>query len=195
MTTHDVRILARTVLDAVLAGDQQPVAVAHPLEFVCIPVLRRPGFGVCGHIWHDDMAAATVHSHSWHLDSQVVAGAVTNEIFTVTEHPDGVHQLLTVDSRGPVDRVTPTGLTVNVQKVQREQHPTGSTYSLQAGAFHTSTPALSGPTLTILSATTVPTTRDQVVAVARASRVRPGRRRHLPTRAALDLIALLRSAL
>lgn len=195
MTTHDARILARTVLDAALAGDRQPVAIAHPLEFVCIPVLRSPGFGVCGHIWHDGIAAATVHSHSWHLDSQVVAGAVTNEIFTVTEHPDGAHQLLEVDSCGPVDRLTPTGLIVNVQKVQREQHLTGSTYCLQAGAFHTSTPALNGPTLTILSATTVPATKDQVVAVARVSRVRPARRRHLSARAALDLIALLRSAL
>jgi hypothetical protein len=195
VTARDVRALARTVLDAVLAGDRQPLAVAHPLDFVCIPVLRSPGFGVCGHIWADGTAAATVHSHSWHLDSQVVAGAVTNEIFTVTEVPRGSHRLLLVDSAGPFDRLTPTGHEVDLARVRREHHRAGSSYRLPAGVFHRSTPVPEGPTLTLLSATTVDGAHDQVVAPARASETPPARRTRLPATAALDLTVLLRSAL
>lgn len=195
MTARDVRTLARTVLDAVLSGDRRPLAVAHPLEFVCIPVLRSPGFGVCGHIWADGVAAATVHSHSWHLDSQVVAGAVTNEIFTVTEDPRGSHQLLVVDSTGPLDRLTPSGHRVGLTPVRRKEHRAGGSYRMPAGEFHRSTPRPAGPTLTLLSAITVDGAVDQVVALARAGEAPPTRRKHLPATAALDLTALLRSAL
>lgn len=194
-TSRDVRGLTRAVLDAVLAGDRRPVAVAHPLDFVCIPVLRSAGFGVCGHVWPGGIAAATVHSHSWHLESQVVAGAVTNEIFAVTEHPDGPHQLLVVDSSGPFDRLTPTGLTVEIRQAHQEQIPAGSSYRLRAGVFHRSTPLPDDLTLTPLSATTVAGARDQVVGTAHTGQVRPARRHELPAPAALDLVALLRGAL
>lgn len=195
MTVHDVRVLARRVLDAVLAGDRRPVAVAHPLDFVCIPVLRSPEFGVCGHVWSDGAAAATVHSHSWHLESQVIVGAITNELFSVSTDPDGAHQLLVVDNSGSVDRLTPTRHTVNVEQVQLERHSAGSSYRLLAGVFHRSTPLPEGPTLTLLSATTVLGARNEVVGSAHTSEVRSTLRRELSAVAALDLVAMLRSAL
>lgn len=193
MTAEEVRILARTVLDAVLTGDRRPVAVAHPLDFVCIPVLRAAGFGICGHIWHDGVAAPTVHSHSWDLESQVITGAVTNEIFAVTDIPGGAFELLVVTSTGALDELTPTGHHVELQISRRELHPAGTSYRLPAGVFHRSTPVAVGPTLTLLSATTVPGAHDRVA--GRPDGAEPIRRSELPIPAALDLTALLRSAL
>lgn len=151
----DLRALARPVLDAILLGERRPVAVAHPLEFVCIPVLRTPGFGVCGHIWQAGQSATTVHCHSWHLNSDVIAGVVLNEVFTVTDCTDGDH-LLSIGSVGPLDCVASTGRTVSVHGRQRALHKAGSSYRLQAGVFHRSTPMSTGPTLTLLAAETVP---------------------------------------
>lgn len=195
MTAEEVRTLARTVLDAVLTGDRRPVAVAHPLDFVCIPVLRSSGFGVCGHIWHDGVAAATVHSHSWDLESQVIAGTVTNEIFTVVDDPDGAHELLDVTSTEAFDELTPTGHHVDLKTSRSDLHLAGTSYRLRAGVFHRSTPGPLGPTLTLLSATTVPGAHDRVAGPRRACRAEPARRSELPAPAALDLTALLRSAL
>lgn len=190
----DLRALTRAILDAVLAGDRPLLAVAHPLEFVCIPILRTRGLGVCGHIWQAGHSAPTVHCHSWDLDSEVVAGAVLNEVFEVTDCPDGDHRMLAVDSAGPLDRIEPTGRTVTARIEQRTLHTAGSSYSLRAGIFHRSTPAPCGPTITLVSGRTVPGARNHIVAVPT---LRQGvtRREELPVPAARALTALLRSAI
>lgn len=190
----DLRALTRTALDAVLTGDQQPVAVVHPLEFVCIPILRSPGFGVCGHIWENSRSAPTIHCHSWHLNSEVVAGAVLNEVFAIADHPGSDHHLLSIDSTGPFDRISPTGRTVVLQDETRTLHRMGTTYSLRAGAFHRSTPVSAGPTLTLLAATAVAGARDQIVAT-RSSQPQAIRREELSARAARTMAELLRSAI
>ncbi|GLY50189.1 hypothetical protein [Lentzea sp. NBRC 102530] len=195
MTGDEVTALARRALDAVLAGDRPPLAVAHPLDFICVPVLRTPGFGVCGHIWHDGETSDTVHSHSWHLDSLVIAGAVTNEVFAVTDDPGGAHELFEVTSTGRLDVFTPAERTVTCTAVRREEHPAGTSYRLPAKSFHRSLPGSAGRTLTLLSATTLPDVCDQVVRPVCSAPVRPVRRRELPHPDALGFAGLLRSAL
>jgi hypothetical protein len=192
-SSPDLRALARAILDTVLAGDRQPVAVAHPLEFVCIPLLRTPGLGVCGHIWQDGQAAPTVHCHSWHLTSEVIAGALFNEVFAVTDCSAGDQHLLDVESTGPLDRIAATGRTVTVRTEQRTLYETGDTYCLRAGVFHRSTPASTGPTITLLAGRTVPGANDRIVA-SRARAQRATRRGELPIPAARALAVLLRSA-
>lgn len=191
----EVRAIARSMLDAVLAGDHRPLAIAHPLEFVCIPILRTPVFGVCGHIWESNRSAPTIHCHSWHLASEVLAGAVLNEVFAVTDRADSDHHLLGIDSLGPLDRITPTGRTVIVRDEERTLYQRGSSYCLPAGAFHRSTPVSDGPTLTLLAATVRPGGRDQIVAATRVGRHATVRREELPSPEARSLAALLRSAL
>lgn len=189
-----LRARARAVLDAILTGDRRPVAIAHPLEFVCVPVLRTPGFGVCGHIWQAGRSDRTIHCHSWRLASEVVLGAVLNEIFAVTDRVDGDHHLLGIDSVGLLDRMAPTGRAVSVASTRRTLHPAGDSYGLRAGVFHRSTPAATGLTLTLLAATTVPGASDQIVA-APARRLQDARRKELPASAARAHAALLRSAI
>ncbi|MFL6125127.1 hypothetical protein [Actinophytocola sp.] len=193
-SSSDLRALARAVLDTILAGDRRPLAIAHPLEFICIPILRTAEFGACGHIWQVGQSALTIHCHSWHLNSYVVAGAVLNEVFAVTDSPDGEHHLLSVDSTGSLDRMTSTGRAVTVQDSRRTLHHAGGSYSLRAGVFHRSTPISTGPTITLLAATTLPGARDQIVA-ARTHRQHATRREELPALAARALTEQLRTAI
>jgi hypothetical protein len=190
----DLRSLAREALDAVLAGDRRPTAVEHPLEFVCIPILRSSRFGICGHIWRNNRSALTIHCHSWHLHSDVVAGAVRNEVFAISEDARGDHVLLAVDSTGQFDQITSTGTAVMVRKNERTFHEAGTSYTLRAGVFHRSTPMSTGPTLTLLAATVLPGARDQILA-RRTTQHQPMRRKELPVPEARAMAELLRNAI
>ncbi|NUS05534.1 MAG: hypothetical protein HOV97_23605, partial [Nonomuraea sp.] len=63
---------ARSWALEVLAGDEPPAAVRHPLGFVCLPLERDGGEGVCLHLWSDSLQHAEsttsqIHCHSWDL--------------------------------------------------------------------------------------------------------------------------------
>jgi hypothetical protein len=191
----DLRTLACRVFDLIIAGDLQTRAVAHPLDFVCVPLARAPGFGVCAHIWRDGQAVPTIHSHSWHLYSEVVLGAIANEVFAVTECPGGDHELVRIDSTGSRDRIAPTGRAVLVEDTERTLHLPGSSYDLAAGVFHRSMPLSDGPTLTLVAATTLPGARDQIVAGRPADHERTIRREILPAEATLLLVTFFREVI
>jgi hypothetical protein len=181
--------------DLMIAGDLPARAVAHPLDFVCVPLARAPGFGVCAHIWQDGQAASTIHSHSWHLYSEVVHGAIANEVFAVTEWPGGDHELVRIDSTGSRDRMTPTGRTVLVEDAERTIHLPDSSYHLAAGVFHRSIPVSDGPTLTLVTATTLPGARDHIVVDRPAGNERTIRREVLPVAATLSLVTYFREVI
>jgi hypothetical protein len=188
----DLRTLARSVFDLILAGNRRAHAVAHPLDFICLPLVRTPVFGVCAHMWRDRQAASIIHSHSWHLHSEVVLGAIANEVFAVTEFPGSDYELVRIESSGSLDSMVPTARAVLVEGTERTIHRPGNSYGLAAGVFHRSLPMSNGPTLTLLAATTVAGAHDHII-VSRSEGHKPAiRRETLSTKAALSLVTLFR---
>lgn len=189
-----LRSLARSVFDRMLAGERAVQAINHPLEFICIPVVRRPRFGVCGHIWSNVGTVPTIHSHSWDLYSEIALGAITNEVFRVSRQPSGDHQVIRVHSHGLADHLVATGTSVRVHDETTRTYQAGDFYTLGADTFHRSTPVTAGLTLTLIKATMLPGHHDQIV-------VRPPgptgttRRQLLTADAARSLVAVFRDAI
>ncbi|MEU6034919.1 hypothetical protein ABZ801_05880 [Actinomadura sp. NPDC047616] len=132
---------ARDVLADVARGRSPIAPVRHPLGFLCLPVERRGELGVCLHIWSPQVAPAPsttslVHCHSWDLVSFVLYGKVRNMRARVVEEGPATHRVFEVLSRGAVDELRATGRTVRYSPGDAATHRTGETYSLPAGAFH-----------------------------------------------------------
>ncbi|MGH3620654.1 MAG: hypothetical protein ACRDQ5_02540 [Sciscionella sp.] len=133
---------AASVLDDVAAGRKDVNAMRHPLGFVCIPVERDGGRGVCVHVWSDDLpvsvpTTSAMHAHSWDLVSYVLYGSLCNELIEVTDAPDDpTHRVFEVRSGGDVDEVLETGRLVRCGVMAAEMNRRGDTYSLPAGVFH-----------------------------------------------------------
>jgi len=132
---------ARDVLADVAAGRSPTAVVRHPLGFLCVPVERRGELGVCLHIWSPQVAPAEsttslVHCHSWDLVSFVLYGNVRNMRVRVEEDGPATHRVFEVLSRGDVDELRATGRTVRYTPGDVATHRSGETYSLPAGAFH-----------------------------------------------------------
>jgi hypothetical protein len=191
---RSLRSLACAEFDRILAGRRLARAVDHPLDFVCIPIVRTPRAGVCGHIWSNTSAASTIHAHSWHLYSEVVLGAITNEVFQVSEQQDGDYQVLQVRTAGLTDRITSTSSTIRVSGTSTELCRDGSSYTLSASTFHRSTPIAAGLTLTLVKATMLAGHVDQIL-VRRPRSVETSRRQLLPDDMALPLVSLFRRVL
>lgn len=137
--------LVRAALREVAAGRRAVAAVRHPLGFVCLPVERLPGSGVCIHLWtggppDEKLTTSPVHSHSWDLVSQVLYGTVGNELVEVEEPPAGraapTHRLFEVHSAGDLDRIRRTDRLVRYRSRGRTEHGAGETYQIPAGTFH-----------------------------------------------------------
>lgn len=191
---RSIRALAQAVFDQILAGERAVQAVDHPLDFVCIPIVRTPRFGVCGHIWSHEHAASTIHSHSWHLHSEVILGAIANEVFPAIARPGGGHEVVRVDSVGLTDRLIPTGLSVELRDPAIDVYRAGDSYTLEAGTFHRSLPVSPALTLTLIRATILTGHHDQIVA-GPPSRTRTTRRALLPQAKALSLVSLFRDTI
>src|ERR1700754_5108927 len=93
-------------------------AVRHPLGFVCLPLERDGGDGVCLHLWSDTLAHAEsttsqIHCHSWDLVSHVLYGQMRNVHAVVTDAgADATHRVFEVVSGADGDRISPTSRTV-----------------------------------------------------------------------------------
>ncbi|MEV1178822.1 hypothetical protein, partial [Nonomuraea sp. NPDC049784] len=140
-------------LEALSAGDL--TAVRHPLGFVCLPLERDGGEGVCVHLWSDSLAHAEsttsqIHCHSWDLVSHVLYGQVRNVHVVVTDTgADATHRVFEVVSGADGDRISPTGRTVRHATGLVEVFGPGETYTLAAGRFHSSVVPEGGEAATI----------------------------------------------
>jgi hypothetical protein len=134
---------AYQVLDDIASGRRSVPAVRHPLGFVCLPVERRGGYGVCLHLWSAElppapaMTTSSVHCHSWELISFVLYGSLHNLMAQIAD--DGTtatHRVFEVVSRDDVDTVRATPRTVHCTPGDDTFHRAGETYTLPAGVFH-----------------------------------------------------------
>jgi hypothetical protein len=129
-------------LAGVAAGRRSTTAVRHPLGFLCLPLLRAGGRGVCVHLWTRTLARAypttsPAHAHSWDLVSYVLYGEVQNELVQVRDSPRrATHRIFEVRSDGDTDEILATGRLVRWDSTTAELTPGGQTYLLPAGEFH-----------------------------------------------------------
>ncbi|MEW9531418.1 hypothetical protein [Microbispora sp. NPDC049125] len=135
---------ASGVLGDIAGGRSGVRAVRHPLGFVCLPLERAGELGVCLHLWSATLPQARsttsqVHCHSWDLVSHVLYGEVRNVHAVVTDAArDATHRVFEVVSTPDGDVIRPTGRTVRYAAGQAELFGPGDTYTLSAGAFHSS---------------------------------------------------------
>jgi len=160
-----VRGRARSWALAAVSGGQV-TAVRHPLGFVCLPLEREGGEGVCIHLWshslqHARSTTSQIHCHSWDLVSHVLYGQVHNVHAVVTDAgPDATHRVFEVVSAPDGDRISPTPRTVRHATGLVESFGPGDTYTLPADRFHTSVVPESGEAATIALGRGRPGSRD-----------------------------------
>ncbi|MFG2072821.1 hypothetical protein [Nonomuraea maritima] len=141
-------------------------AVRHPLGFVCLPLERDGGDGVCIHLWSDSLAHAEsttsqIHCHSWDLVSHVLYGQMRNVHVAVTDAgPEATHRVFEVVSGADGDRISPTHRTVRHATELIEVFGPGDTYTLSAGRFHSSVVPEGGEAATIALGRGRPGSRD-----------------------------------
>jgi hypothetical protein len=140
--------LTSQLLWEVAAGNLPIVAIRHPLGFVCLPVLRQGGRGICVHFWTSRLAQAhpttsAVHAHSWDLVSYVLFGQVRNQVVRVSGSgprqraaAGAVYRVFEVHSRGDLDEIHATSRLVNCHAEAPQVSSAGETYSVPAGTFH-----------------------------------------------------------
>ncbi|WP_280445076.1 hypothetical protein [Nocardia brasiliensis] len=138
-----VRRWARDVLAGVVDGSADLTAVRHPLGFLCFPVWRGEGLGVCVHVWteggHAEPTTSPMHAHSWDLLSTVLYGTVGNEILEIDSAPAcPTHRLFEIQSAADGDLVRATQRLVTYRTRSREEFRAGEVYTLPHGAFHVS---------------------------------------------------------
>ncbi len=129
-------------LDDIAEGRTSVAAKRHPLGFVCIPVRRAGGRGVCVHVWSDSLPGASpttsmVHAHSWNLTSYVLYGSLGNQVIDVTDTVErAMCRVFEVRSNGDVDEMRETPRLVRYEVAATDLNHEGDVYSLPAGAFH-----------------------------------------------------------
>jgi hypothetical protein len=133
--------LALSLLRDIASGRRNLTAVRHPLGFLCLPVERRRGHGVCVHLWTQDLRPALTtsqaHSHSWDLASYVLYGTLHNQRIRVAQASGlATHRVFEVRSRGDVDELRATGRLVTCEPAVADVHGAGCMYNLPAGEFH-----------------------------------------------------------
>jgi hypothetical protein len=191
---RSLRSVASTVFERILAKERPVGAVDHPLDFVCIPLVRTRRSGLCGHVWSSHRGAPTIHAHSWHLYSEVILGSITNEVFRVIRRPGGEYHVVRVQTADRTDLLTPTGATACVADQMTEICRVGGSYTLEPGTFHRSTPVSEGLTLTLVQAKVLAGHHDQVLVRSPGS-VETTQRRQLPERRAVGLAAMFMDAI
>ncbi|WP_084956480.1 hypothetical protein [Thermoactinospora rubra] len=145
---------------------RQVRAVRHPLGFVCFPLARDGGRGVCLHLWSGALAAASattsqIHCHSWDLVSHVLYGQMRNVHVTVEDAgADATHRVFEVVSGPDGDLIEPTPRTVRHRTGLVEVFGPGDTYTLAAGRFHSSVVAEDGEAATVAYGSGTPGGRD-----------------------------------
>ncbi|WP_405359160.1 hypothetical protein OG535_07940 [Kitasatospora sp. NBC_00085] len=159
------------ILAEVASGARPLRAVAHPLGFFCLPVLRDGEFGVCVHVFGPDADAPgpaggvrEIHCHSWELKSSVLYGRVGNLRVAVHDEPDRpTHRAYEVYSAGGTDEIRPTARLVRWEPLGERTSARGETYTLGAGEFHTTVLPGGAPAATVVLGRSVPGPVDVVL--------------------------------
>jgi hypothetical protein len=130
------------LLRDIAAGRRDLAAVRHPLGFLCIPVQRTCGHGICIHVWTPALLPALttsqVHSHSWDLTSYVLYGTLRNQRIRVAETGAmATHRIFEVRSHGDTDELQATTRLVSCTPETARNYGAGCVYFLPAGEFHT----------------------------------------------------------
>jgi hypothetical protein len=152
------------ILGEVAQNRTSVAGVRHPLGFVCLPVERTGGAGVCVHVWSDSfprpsLTTSVMHAHSWDLISYVLYGSVRNEIIDVTDTADeAAYRVFEIRSGGDVDEVCETSRLVRCELRAAELNHQGDIYSLSAGIFHTT--VVQGEAATVALGSSRPGTMD-----------------------------------
>jgi hypothetical protein len=134
---------ATAALEEIARGARELRAIRHPLGFLCFPVHRDDGHGVCVHVFDGgaatELTTSPVHSHSWELTSCVLYGEVVNRRMVVREERrEPTHRLYEVDSDpAGVDELRPTARLVSCEPGRAQTSRRGEIYTLAAGEFHT----------------------------------------------------------
>jgi hypothetical protein len=130
------------VLDEIVSRRRELAAVRHPLGFLCLPIVRDPGWGVCIHVWTDRFPSAGPtttgkHAHSWDLESLVLYGALGNAVLELTpDEAAGGYRIAEIASTSGTDAITPTGRRFACTEVSRSLVSSGEVYRLASGVFH-----------------------------------------------------------
>jgi hypothetical protein len=131
-----------SLLSGVAQNRRNVTGVRHPLGFLCLPLERTGGAGICVHIWSDSLprmnpTTSPIHAHSWDLVSYVLYGSLRNEVIDVIDTPDDpTYRVLEVRSSQDVDELRETTRLVRAKVRTVELHQPGDVYSLAAGTFH-----------------------------------------------------------
>lgn len=161
--------LVRRVLVEVAAGERDLRAVAHPLGFHCLPVLREGPRGVCVHVFGPVAGpvgpeAAGIHCHSWELTSSVLYGRVGNLRVGVVDDPRRpTHRAFEVLSADGADEIRPTARLVRWVPLEQRVSGRGETYTLAAGEFHSTVLPDGAPAATVVLGRSVPGLVDVVL--------------------------------
>jgi hypothetical protein len=190
---RSLRAVASAAFERILARERPVGAVDHPLDFICIPLVRTRLAGVCGHVWSSSGGALAIHAHSWHLYSEVVLGAIANEVFRVVGQADGDYHVVRVRTTDRTDLLTPTGATARVVDKTTEVCRVGGAYTLRPDTFHRSTPLAEGLTLTLVQATMLAGHHDQIL-LPSPRRAEATQRRQLSEYKALALVTAFKDA-
>lgn len=138
-----VRRWTYDLMTGVLGGRVEVTPVRHPLGFLCFPVWRGGGRGVCVHVWTAGLRAqpttSPMHAHSWDLLSAVLYGRVGNQILDVTSATDRpTHRIFEIHSAADGDVVRATAQLVTCRTRSTEHFHSGEVYTLPHGVFHVS---------------------------------------------------------
>ncbi|MFB7473349.1 hypothetical protein [Kitasatospora sp. NPDC056184] len=169
------------LLTQVARGTRVLRAVAHPLGFYCLPVLRDGALGVCVHVFDPVTAAGQreIHCHSWELKSSVLYGRIGNLRVGVYDEPARPsHRAYEVrsDAASGVDELWPTARLVRWERLAEQTSGRGETYTLRAGEFHATVLPDGTPTATVVLGRTVPGPVDVVLGPVDGGRRRVVRR-------------------
>ncbi|MFD0276308.1 hypothetical protein ACFVHB_20730 [Kitasatospora sp. NPDC127111] len=165
------------ILAEVASGARAVRAVAHPLGFFCLPVLRDGVFGVCVHVFGPAAGrpgttggrgpgpdTREIHCHSWELKSSVLYGRVGNLRVTVHDEPDRpTHRAYEVRSAAGADEIRPTPRLVRWEALGERTSTRGETYTLAAGEFHATVLPGGAPAATVVLGRSVPGPVDVVL--------------------------------
>jgi hypothetical protein len=162
---------AAWALCALADRERRPQAVLHPLGFLCYPLRRGPGFGICVHVWLPersgaDAGPAPIHSHSWDLLSQVLVGRVGNELICASSAPveSAGHRIYQVhSSAGGVDEIVATAQCVRCSRRETQYTEAGRAYRLPGGEFHNSVVPAGTAAATVLLADSLPGGCDRLL--------------------------------
>jgi hypothetical protein len=158
------------VLGEIASGERELRAVLHPLGFLCLPVVREGGRGVCVHLFAGAATAGRrpaesgVHAHSWELLSHVLYGHVSNVPVRVADPapaPGPTHRVFEVHSAPDgTDELRPTQRLVRSEPGPEETSGGGETYTLAAGEFHSTVVRRGEPAATLVLGRTLPGRTD-----------------------------------